>query len=286
MIGIISRRPGSLVWITVVCGAPILFGQSTADHETQGSIKTAYTPHLAFDVASIREDHRADGSYFDDAPKSSGFIAHGVTVTVLIMGAYDLHILSLLKGLPDWAMNPRYDISAKSDAATDEALAKLNQDDFRAEKRHMLQVLLAERFSLRIHPETTQSTTYELVATARAAKLMTPVYGEVGATIGTCAPHFVHHKGWEFDSKGCPFSFLVGNMRQDLGTNVIDHTGMTSLYAYHLMYKPALVTPPDDEEWYPDIVHAVRDQLGLELKKTQGPVTSWVVDHIEPPTPN
>jgi uncharacterized protein (TIGR03435 family) len=285
---LISKLTSCFVWITAVCGAPILFGQSAADNRlsAHGSIKAAYTPHLTFDVASIREERNSDGSYIDNAPKSSVYIAYGVTAEGLILGAYDVKIRCLLKGVPDWAMATRYNVSAKSDSATDEALAKLNIDDFLAEKRHMLQILLADRFSLRIHPETTLSRTYELIATERAAKLMTPVYGDIRTTISTCAPHADPHKGMEFNSKGCPFAFLVGNMRQDLGTDVVDRTEMTGPYAYHLMYRPSQVTPRDNEEWYPDIVHAVREQLGLELKKAEGPVSSWVVDHVEHPTPD
>jgi uncharacterized protein (TIGR03435 family) len=37
---------------------------------------------------------------------------------------------------------------------------------------------------------------------------------------------------------------------------------------------------------YPPLKDAVREQLGLELKPTKGPVTFWVVDHIERPTSN
>jgi uncharacterized protein (TIGR03435 family) len=54
---------------------------------------------------------------------------------------------ALLKGVPAWAGDKRYNVEAKSDEATDGALAKLSESDFRAEKRHMLQVMLAERFT-------------------------------------------------------------------------------------------------------------------------------------------
>jgi len=179
-----------------------------------------------------------------------------------------------------------YTINAKSDAATDEALERLSDSDALAEKRHMLQVLLAERFKLKIHPETRISTTYELVATPRAAKLMTPVQGDVGKTINSCTPSHFSKKGLEIESKGCPFSYFFSDLQQMMGTNVVDHTGMTGMYAYHLMHRPPTWPLHPDEEQYPDTVDAVREQLGLELKQTKGPVTFWVVDHVEKPTPN
>jgi uncharacterized protein (TIGR03435 family) len=43
---------------------------------------------------------------------------------------------------------------------------------------------------------------------------------------------------------------------------------------------------PGGEDAYPDILTAIHEQLGLEVKKTKGPTTIWVVDHIERPTAN
>jgi len=277
-----------LVWTAILCGASTLLSQSPSKDTlaAESSAGVGYVPHLVFDIASIREEHERDGSYFDNSPTNSVFISHGVSAEGLIMAAYGLEIRDLLKGVPDWARNIDYDISAKSDAATDEVLGKLSKSDFDSEKRHMLQGLLAERFGLRIHTEIKESTTYELVATARAAKLMSPVHGEVGKTVSTCALRFTPQRGMKIDSKGCPFWILLSDLRQDLATTVTDHTGMTGSYAYTLMWKPTSITPRSDEDWYPDMVQAVRDQLGLELRKTRGPVTSWVVDRFEHPTPN
>jgi len=52
----------------------------------------------------------------------------------------------------------------------------------------------------------------------------------------------------------------------------VDHTGLSGMYAYHLMWNWSTRPPQDDEERYPNIPDAVREQLGLELKETKGPV--------------
>jgi len=241
---------------------------------------------MVFDVASIRE-YRADGGmrYIDNMPHNSYYHAEGSGLWGMILAAYDLHIVTQLENLPHWGFETMYTINAKSDPATDAALEKLSDSDAKAEKRHMLQVLLAERFKLKIHPETRESTTYELVATPRAAKLMTPVQGDVGKTISSCNPK-PSKKGIEIESKGCPFTIFFSDLQQMMGANVVDHTGMTGVYAYHLMHRPPTWPQHTDEEQFPDTVDAVREQLGLELKKTKGPVTFWVVDHVERPTPN
>jgi len=97
-------------------------------------------------------------SYIDNVPKNSLFQGGRLSAWGLIASAYDLKIGKLLLNAPAWAETIRLDVTAKSDPSTDEALAKLNDSDFHAEKRHMLQQLLAERFKLQIHSETRTST--------------------------------------------------------------------------------------------------------------------------------
>ena len=284
-------------WRAILCGALIFVAQSASlscqSTSVNGPAKadsgaSTYHSHLTFDVASIRE-YRSDGGmrYVDNMPHNSYFHGEGVSVFGLILGAYPLKLREQLENLPNWADHTLYTIDAKSDPATDEALEKLSDSDALAEKRHMLQVLLTERFHLQIHPETRISNTYELLTTSRTAKLMTPVQGDVGKTVNTCRMYFHRDKGAEVDSKGCPFDIFFIDLERNLGTDVLDRTGMTGMYAYHLMWWPARV--PQDAtsgDRYPPLTDAVREQLGLELKPTKGPITFWVVDHIERPTPN
>ncbi len=281
--------PRLIVWSAMLCGSCFALCQNTSvSRPVMPKIGTSGShPHLTFDVASIRE-YREDGSmrYVDNAPHDSVFHAEGIGLTGLILYAYGLNASQLLENMPSWASRSLYTIRAKSDRSTDEALTKLSDRDADAEKRHMIQLLLSERFHLQIHPELRTSTTYELVTTPRAAKLMTPVHGDLAKTVSTCSQHFSRLKGVEIDSKGCPFHILFDTLQQDLGTDILDRTGMTDVYAFHLTWWPTPLTPPSDVDRYPAVTDAVREQLGLELKKTKGPVTYWVVDHIERPTPN
>ena len=238
-------------WIAILCVSSGLFCQTISvkpkDPATAGS---TYVPHMTFDVASIRESGGGNFSFIDNVPKNSLFHGERLSAWGLVMTAYDLKIGKLLENVPPWAGTIRLDVMAKSDAATDEALAKLSESDSDAEKRHMLQQMLAERLKLKIHPETRMSTTYELVTTKQTAKLMTPVSGDVSKTVSTCNTHF-SSKGQEVDSRGCPFSIFLSYLQQMLGTNVLDHTGMSGMYAYHLMWNSYTRPAPDDEERYP-----------------------------------
>lgn len=271
-----------------LCLTLLIVACAPATAQAPANARSSYTPHLAFDVASIRE-YRADGGmrYIDNMPHNSLYHAEGDALWGLILHAYDLHLANQVEGLPRWAFDTLYTINAKSDPSTDEALEKLSDRDALAEKRHMLQVLLAERFHLQIHPETRMSNTYELHTTSRTAKLMTPVQGDVGKTVNTCVWHFSRDKGAVVDSKGCPFQIFFSDLQQNLGTDVLDRTGMTGMYAYHLMWSPAQMPQgAASEDRYPPLAVAVREQLGLELKPAKAPMTFWVVDHIERPTPN
>ena len=188
--------------------------------------------------------------------------------------------------MPSWAQTNRYSITAKSDPSTDEVLAKLGDDDFYVEKRHMLQGMLADRFKLKIHSETRESDVYELVRTKQAEKLMTPVEDPDPKTEMTCYPNKRSSQGVEIEAKGCSFAKIVNFLQSETQTSVIDHTGMTGKYAFDLKWCPDSLALKNDEEHYPRLVDAVREQLGLELKRTKGPVTFWVVDHVEAPSAN
>lgn len=238
---------------------------------------------MLFDIVSIHESREGDYSYIDNAPKGSFYQAERLTAQMLIMGAYNLQFLQLPE-LPGWAKEKRFSLTAKSDDTTDQALAKLSDKDAAAEKQHMLQAMLADRFHLRIHPETRVSSVYNLIATPRVAKRMTPVMTESGETWSSCTPRFAEGI-IDIESKGCPMSALIMLLQADTSDQIIDRTGMTGHYAFRLYWRWA-AQKPEIAAQYPEKVDAVREQLGLELKSGKGPVTFYVVDHIEEPSPN
>jgi uncharacterized protein (TIGR03435 family) len=273
-------------WAAIICTATCLGQDVVTSKPTNADSSKPYTPHLAFDVVSIRKARETDMSTIYNDPQTSLFSAGALTIWGLIVTAYDMKIMTRIEGLPKWAKNDyKYDIQAKSDEATDKVLSKLSRSDALAEKRHMLQLMLAERFHLRVHPETRLGMTYELNATPKTASLMTPFKGDQYKFMNDCSGN-VSQKGIEIESRGCPFSSFVHYLTQRLQTDIADHTGMAGGYAFHLTYSTGLEMPPPGVELFPDIRVALREQLGLELKPTKGPVTYLIVDHVEPPTPN
>jgi len=246
----------------------------------------SYVPHLSFDVISVRERRDGNMSFYDNPTDSSYFHAEYGTVVGLILTSYQIKTFQQLEHVPDWAMSVRYDVTAKSDGATDEALAKLSKEDAQAEKRHMLRQVLVDRFKLRIHEETRTSTVYDLVATTRTASAMTRVTTSPAKTIGTCAGKF-SQQGRDIDSRGCPFKILLNTIEQQFGTTINNKSGFLpeDWYSYHLTYDPRSIPRPDVES-FPQLRNALHDQLGLDLKERKGPVVYWVVDDVARPTPN
>ena len=100
---------------------------------------------------------------------------------------------------------------------------------------------------------------------------------------------------------------LVGAISQQLGSTVVDKTGLTGTYDYTLNWMPEhgagpmgggpMMRPPDGgapsgnaepapAETGPSIYTALQDQLGLKLVAQKEPVEVYVIDHIDQPSPN
>ena len=93
-----------------------------------------------FEVASIRPQAPNDRGFFVRPPNRGQFTANGAVAKLLVMLAYDVQDLQI-DGGPDWFATEKWDIQAKS-----------NNDQHNVdETRLMLQHLLADRFSLRLH---------------------------------------------------------------------------------------------------------------------------------------
>src|SRR4029077_12362024 len=72
-----------------------------------------------------------------------GFNGSNITIQMLITQAYGIQPYQLSGG-PDWLNSERFDIDAKMDPATADALAKLTPDERNETRRRMMQALLAD----------------------------------------------------------------------------------------------------------------------------------------------
>jgi len=219
----------------------------------------------------------------------------------LVMRAYPVEGYQL-EGFPRDLSGAKFDVVAMADSAADERLAKLTKEQVRLEQEHMFQVLLADRFKLRVHWETREGDIYNLVVAKGGPKL-----GAAGSMPWTTAEKqwmgvgddgepnvFPIHEQCngrgrcDFFGHSCGMDQLAESLTGPFGRPVHDKTGLAGKYDFRLMYRGILEIdrPADSTIPVPTLDRAVEDELGLKLDKAKGPVRFLVIDHIEKPTEN
>lgn len=202
-----------------------------------------------------------------------------------------LQPLPEIQGAPGW-IDDRYSITAKAENLASDGIMN----------GPMLRALLEDRFKLTVHRETKQ----------------VPVYDLTVAKGGLKAPRFAAGRCTPFDwnlplpdqlqsqsqnrcidretRRGASVVVQLDAMAIDafikfflsrLDRPVIDKTGLTGLFDFHLEYAPDqfdVATPADLAG--PSLFTAVQQQLGLKLTRAKGPGESLVIDHVERPSAN
>jgi bla regulator protein blaR1 len=288
------------VVIPVVSGLP-----HAAQTRIAAQVATPTVSALGYDVASIKPNKSGDNrTMMMFTP--DGLTATGGSLMMLIMSAYGVNPHQI-SGAPVWLTSERYDIEAKMDPATAEELRKLSEDQRRAATQHMLQMLLADRFKLRVHQETKDLPIYALVVAKNGPKLQEAKPGDTYPN-GMKGPDGRSGAGLMLGGKegltaqGIPIANLVRHLSLQLGRTVIDKTGLTGEYDFTLKWTPdgiqgAMFRGPESgqpsptsaafpDSSGPSLFTALEEQLGLKLESQKGPVEIVVLDHVERPSEN
>jgi uncharacterized protein (TIGR03435 family) len=161
----------------------------------------------------------------------------------------------------------------------------------------MLQMLLEDRFHLKIHRETRELPVYALTVAKGGAKLQ-PAKAESCVPVdlnhaNDAAPNFCGRmtgkpSGLHItdDAYGMTMADIAGKFLSNrLDRPVIDKTGLAGIFDAHLEFaRDAALSAGSDEG--PSIFTAVQEQLGLKLSPDKGPVEVLVIDHVERPSEN
>lgn len=292
-----AMRSGFFVALSGLLCVGMICAQQPA---TKSAAQAAYVPSMTFDVASIRES-RPEGTYRMGGPNpahSSLVKFSNMDVPGLLAVAYGAQ-RSQIMGLPDWAgghSGPFFDVDAKSDESVDERLAKLSDEQAKLEKQHMLQMLLADRFQLRVHWEAKGSRIYELVLAKNGPKLLPagsepPTPEELrkfGDKIPPIHQRTISLSGADYVGHSCSMDFLARWLSGSInGTPVVNKTGLTGTYDFDLKYRGyTLDDASDDPSVSPPLIEALPDQLGLRLQLAKGQKQFLVIDHIDRPSAN
>jgi uncharacterized protein (TIGR03435 family) len=258
--------------------------------------QTATAP-LTYDVISIRP--ASSGTSTDNRGVTKvmmtsrampdGISLENMNAMSLIGTAYGVKPDSIVGG-PDWINSNHYDINAKVTPTGNVTPPALTD----AQRKQMLQSLLADRFKLAVHPETKEGSIYELDFAKGGSKLheFTPSDTSQAVTSPDGRPvprtRMVIGSG-QLSGKAIPISSLVEMLSNQLHRPVVDKTGLTGKYDIDLHWTPdslsASQAPPADASG-PDIFTALQEQLGLKLNPAKAPVETLIIDHIEPPSEN
>lgn len=281
------------VWMTAAIPAA---GQGGTGAAASSSADAAYVPTMTFEVASVRQSE-VSNSY----TVSGFFTQHTGTFRVtnwsienLISIAYGLNGFGQLSGVPDSFHLAKFNIQAKAGDEADEKLAKLPREQQWLEQRHMIEVLLAERFHMKAHWETKEGDIYNLVSKGRAKLRETngaPPSDDDGHPVPPLYQRNGSVNGYDYVGHACPMDALVEALTAQFGRPVADKTGLTGKYDFVLSYHRIRESEGDtdansDPHIAPPLEIAVQDQLGLKLEPAKGPVTKLVIDHLEKPTEN
>ena len=290
-----SCGPGSAATLILLAiGACAVFAQTNLRPQFEvASVK----PSLARSIANVRP--------------LPGRLTADASLQILIQYAYGVQPFQVMDAA-GWLQPGRYEIEAKADGN-----ATRNQMFL------MLQSLLEDRFHLKIHRETRDLPVYALVAAKGGLKLPPPkesgcidspadaapewaggrmappgqsppapmLCGSAGLTLVPTAP-LLPGGGAQMQGGKIAMPELVRRLSLILDRSVIDKTGFTGLFDLQLDFvadetTPAMPPPPPGADMPgPSLAQALRQQLGLQLESTKGPVEVIVVDHAEPPSGN
>ena len=289
------KRPVLAALIGLV--GPVLFAQPSAPPAapTPPNATPAAAP-LAFDAISIHptkiktisvnEDVETTRMVLSDPP--DGYHVENGTLKFFIMEAYGVKWDSIVGG-PDWIDTTGYDIDAKVTPAVDAPPPKLT----RAQRRQMIQSLLADRFKLVVHNETKDAPIYELDLAKGGSKLPTTtpndtfakgINGLDGNPVSSGYPVMLS-RGRLF-GQSVTIASLIDYLKMELKRPVIDKTGLTGKYDLSLQWTPDNTLADSPLAGGPSIFPAVQEQLGLNLTSTHGPVKTLVIDQVEKPSEN
>ena len=261
------------------------------------------TPRPQVEVAVVRPSAPgADSGNINITP--GRFVARNITLLRFINIAYKIKMDHIV-GAPTWLGKDGYDITA--------TVQDMSGDNFPL----ILQTLLEDRFHLKVHPETREGPVYELTVAKGGVKMQPTKEGtcvpfDLSRNRPTPVPGQIRCGMWQIsqpgvrqgigitlvDGPGVPFQSLTGWLPGVVDRPVLDRTGLTGRFDITLKWTPDeiaaahTVAPGDSapsaapEDLGPCIFTAVREQLGLELKSTKGPVPILVVDSVERPSEN
>jgi len=234
--------------------------------------------NLWFEVATIKPTPpgtRGGGSGPDPGGR---FTAHNTTLSGLIGGAYGVN-RNRMENVPGWLDTDRFELVAKADTE-----GTLND----AQIKVMMRKLLAGRLNLRAHLEKKELMMYALNVQSSGARLTPSTSDTNDPSPGGMTRQPGH---WHVTALNVNMETFAGGLQGVLDQPVTNQTGLAGRFDITLDWAPdelqsAGKPPSNDGSAFPDLLTALKNQLGLMLERTKGLVDVLVIDHVEKPSEN
>ena len=261
---------------------------------------------LSFEAASVKPSEAKNPGMGIRRQPGGRFNTFNTPVKLMITFAYQIQDYQLVGG-PGWISSDRFDIVAKFPGDPPAIVPGSGADHMMLAMR----TLLAERFKLVVHKETRQLDKYALtlVKPGQPGPAMKPANAE------DCSPAaFAARRGGPPPAPGTPFpvcgiqqgpgrirfggyplSLFASGISNRLGRATEDQTGLTGNWNFEVTFAaevpppgalPPGVEPPAVDPNAPDLFTAIREQLGIKIDSTKGPVEVLVIDSVSQPTPD
>jgi uncharacterized protein (TIGR03435 family) len=288
-----ERRQNALLLLcALACLCAVGHSAAAAQTAQANPASQRHAPLPTYDVSVIKPHPSGNGGMSLGSDENS-FNAVNVTLRLLIENAYGIRA-ELIYGLPQWADDAHYDLTAKTLDPDVKALDKLTEEQQEA----MLAAMLESRFQLKVHDVTRTLPVYDLVIAKGGSKLKPTIWTDAkivpkGADSGLPPGSMRTYSdalNEKMEAASMTVPALADALSQQLGRTVIDKTGITGKYDILLKWMSdhagMSTTMSNDEAAAPPIFKALEEQLGLKLEATKGPVRTVVIDHFERPSPN
>jgi uncharacterized protein (TIGR03435 family) len=226
-----------------------------------------------FEIVSIKPSMEINTNKGIRYSPDGGFRAANYSLKDLIRLGWDVRAFQITGG-PDWLDAERYDVQTKPDVPFNPLSG---QGDGRL--REMVRSMLQDRFRLQLHQQKKEMSVYNLVLTQKVLKLKRTGDARDATTL------MRDRKGYMW-AKKFDMELLARYLGGEFGLPVIDRTGLTGVYDFELVWNPEDGKLLTDVDAPPSLVSAIREQLGLELKRGRGEVEMVVVDYAEKASAN
>jgi len=232
-----------------------------------------------FEVATIKPSSPDAQGQGINVNRSGDFSTRNTPLIELIKFCHTLHGKQVVNA-PAWVESDRFDIQAKFDTP---GMPNANQ------LKAAVQKLLEERFGLQFHREKRELSAYVITVDKAGLKMTkSPNSGVPLPGFGGRGPGAI---GVRNATMGEYADFLQSRL---LERPVVDQTGLTDRYDFTLEWKPdqSQLGPnppaqlPANLEERPDLMTAMRQQLGLKMESGKAPVEVMVIDKVSKPTEN